>query len=91
MKKYIANINTSSIREAEILRQTDKFVVVLEHRYDSKTRESKVAKETVYEKWCDSYEEAVQFLLDDVDMKITKVNQKLSYLENIREKIMKLK
>lgn len=85
MKKFRTSYGTK-IQEVEILRETEKQVVILTDR----NTEVKEAKRSGWQNWHNSKEEAKQFLLKSYDKQITDVNNKLEQLINDRNSIAAL-
>jgi len=85
MKKFRTSYGTK-IQEVEILRETEKQVVILTDR----NTEVKEAKRSDWQNWHNSKEEAKQFLLKSYDKQITDVNNKLEQLVNDRNSIAAL-
>jgi hypothetical protein len=81
MKKYRAQFY--KIEEIEVLRETEKQVVLMNGLRESKT--------TDWQSWHDSFEDAKKHLIDDAQKDIDSINRRLDYAKERLEKINNLK
>jgi hypothetical protein len=81
MKKYRAQFY--KIEEIEVLRETEKQVVLMNGLRESKTTE--------WQSWHDSFEDAKQHLIDAAQKDIDSINTRLNFAKERLEKINSLK
>lgn len=86
IKKYVANVNNITITPIEVIRETNKYVY-LEHNGE----EFKEPKESTFNKWFDSYDDAYNYLIEN-KMSLLNFYKDLyiKYINDIEE-VIKLK
>ena len=81
MKKYRTQFD--EIKEIEVLRETEKQIVLMSGLRESKTTE--------WQSWHDSFEDAKQHLIDAAQKDIDSINTRLNFAKERLEKINSLK
>jgi len=76
----------SGVIKVEILKETEKQVTINNLNCDRKP--IREAKETYWYKYCNTYDEAVQFLVNSAELEVAKYNR---YLKQANEKLEKVK
>ncbi len=78
----------SSIEAFEVIKETNAFVVFKnKHNHNKPGRE---AKRSDWQNWHDSFQEAKLFLIEQQNIKILMIKQKLKYAEQELEKLREL-
>lgn len=86
MHKYRVTKYGIEIEKREITKETKNFVTILEDIGNSRKRERKVAKESEYDRYFDSFYEAKQYLLERESKRMEYAQRDVeNYMKNIVE------
>jgi len=83
MKMYkVSTIGSFEIKEVEIIKKSDKSVWLERIRhYDGKIITERELKETSYYRWFDTYQEARNFIIDKLKVRITAYKNRVTITE----------